>query len=399
MKKNLCLTMLALPLAVSAAWAGDDSSPITISGFGTAALTRSNTDNAEFARVGQVGGVKSSAGTGVDSNLGLQVTGKFNDALSFTGQGLVSKHVTDEYGAELTWAFAKYKVSDNLAIRAGRMGLPVYMISDYLNVGYSNVFLRPPVEMYSQVNLQNVDGVDAIYQYSFGDTSLTGQLALGKSKTTGPGNSYTAKFSKIIGLNLVMENGPFTVRFGHIATKFDVSDSASLNAVVNGLNAYGFSAAANQLQIQDNKASFTSLGLGVDWNNILVQSEYGLRRSRSMSLPDTTSWYALFGYRLGKFTPYYQHASVRQDSPATVAGLPASGPLAVLTAGANALASEGANQTSNSIGIRWDFNKSADLKLQLDRFSPSNGPGTFINPTPAFSGPVNVIGVALDFVF
>ncbi|MFZ6814989.1 hypothetical protein ACO0K3_11025 [Undibacterium sp. Rencai35W] len=400
MKLTPYLALLALPLAISSAYADSTDGPtVTISGFGTAALTRSNTDDAEFARVGQLAGVKSSAKMGVDSNFGIQATAKMNDWLSLTGQGLVSKHVTDEFGAELAWAFAKFKATDNLSIRVGRMGLPVYMISDYLNVGYSNTYLRPPVEMYSQVNLQNVDGIDAIYQTSFGDSTLTSQVAIGKSETKGNGNSYTAKFTSIAGVNLVLENGPFTVRFGHIATKFDVDDSVSLNAVVGGLTKYGFVSAANSLKIHDNKASFTSLGLGVDWKNMIVQSEYGVRKSESLSLPDTTSWYTMFGYRMGKFTPYYHHASVKQDSPRTVAGLPTTGPLAGLTAGANTFASLAPIQTSNSVGLRWDFSKSADLKLQLDRFSPDSGSGTFLNPKPGFTGPVTVFAAAIDFVF
>ena len=401
MKFKPYLGLLALPLAISTAYAADipDGPTITISGFGTAALTRASTDDAEFARVAQLGGVKTSAGTGVDSNFGIQATAKMNDWLSFTAQGLVRKHVTDEFGGELAWAFAKFKVTDNLNVRVGRMGLPVYMISDYLNVGYASTYLRPPVEMYSQVNLENVDGVDAIYQSSFGESTLTTQIAVGQSETKGNGNSYTAKFKSIAGLNMVLENGPFTVRFGHIYTKFSVDDSPSLNAVVGGLNQFGFTSQANSVKIHDNKATFTSLGLAIDWKNILVQTEYGKRKSESVSLPDTSSWYTMFGYRFGKFTPYFTHGSVKQDSPRTVAGLPTAGPLAGLTAGANLFASLAPIQTSNSLGIRWDFNKSADLKIQFDRLTPENGSGTFVNAKPTFQGPVNVVAAAIDFVF
>ncbi|MBC3932650.1 hypothetical protein [Undibacterium curvum] len=398
MKLKPVVAMIAMSVVASGAWA-DENSNFTLSGFGTAALTRSNTDDAEFARLGQLAGVKTSAKTGVDSNFGLQATYKANDWISLTAQGLVSKHITDEYGAELTWAFAKFKATDKLNIRVGRMGLPVYMISDYLNVGYSNTFLRPPVEMYSQVNLQTVDGVDAIYQTDFGDTTLTSQFALGKSESKGTANSYTAKFSQVAGINLVLENGPFTVRFGHITTKFSVEDSASLNAVLGGLEKFGFTSAANDLRLKDNKASFTSLGLGVNWKNIIVQSEYGVRKSESRSLPDTTSWYTLLGYRYGAFTPYYVHSEVKQDTPRTMAGLPTTGPLAGLTAGANNFASLTAVQSSNSIGLRWDFHKAAALKVQYDRLTPKDGAGTFVNPKPGFKGPVNVIAAGIDFVF
>ncbi len=394
------LAMLAMPLAISSAYADDgiDMPTMTVSGFGTAALTRSNSDAAEFIRPNQLKGVKTDAKTGVDSNFGIQATAKFNDWLSFTGQGLVRKNVKDDFVGEMAWAFAKAKVSENLSIRAGRVGLPVYMISDYRNVGYANTMIRPPVEMYTQVLLESVDGVDAVYQTSFGETSVTAQLALGKSEYESS-NNYTAKFKDLVGINLVAENGPFTFRLGRVDTKVSVENSANLNAVAGGLAKFGYVSAANSLIVKDSKTSFTSLGLGLDWKNIVVQAELGKRQSDSLTIQDTTSWYTMAGYRIGKYLPYINHASAKQDSPRTVAGLPTAGPLLGLAAGANAFASAAPLQTSNSIGVRWDFYKSAALKLQLDRISPSNGNGTFINAKPGFTGPVTVFAAGIDFVF
>lgn len=399
MKLKHSLALLALPLAISAAFAAEGDGPtVTVSGFGTAALTTSNSDDAEFARPNQVSGVKRNVGTGVDSNFGVQATAKFNERFSATAQGLVRKNATDQFGGELAWAFGKIKVTDQLDVRVGRVGLPVYMISDYRNVGYANTMLRPPVEMYSQVPVESLDGVDAIYQNSFGDTTLTAQFGVGRTNTDNKGG-YTAHFRDLTALNLVAENGPFTFRFGRVDTKFSVNDLASLNTLVGTLRQFGFSSQADQLQVKDTKGSFTSLGFGMDWKNIVLQAEYGKRKTSSLTVADTTSWYTMAGYRIGKFLPYVNHASARQDSPRTVAGLPMAGPFIPLTLGANALASQAPLQTSNSIGLRWDFYKSAALKLQFDRYSPENGPGTFVNAKPNFTGPVNVFAAAIDFVF
>ncbi|MDE2428115.1 MAG: hypothetical protein KGM99_05260 [Burkholderiales bacterium] len=387
---------MAMSSAFSSAWA-DDGTSITVSGFGTAALTRSNTSDAEFARPNQLAGVTTGAKTGVDSNFGIQATAKVNNWLSFTGQGLVRKNVTDEFGAELAWAFVKAKVSDQLSVRVGRMGLPVYMISDYRNVGYANTMLRPPIEMYSQVILESLDGVDGIYQTAVGDTNVTAQLSYGVTDSDSR-SDYTAKFRKLSSINVVLENGPFTVRFGRVDTNVTVDNSANLNTLVSGLSKYGFTSAANSIAVNDTKASFTSLGLGVDWKNIVVQAEYGKRKSASLAIADTTSWYTMFGYRMGAFLPYFTHASATQDSPRTVAGTPTAGPLLAYTVGANGLASASPIQTSNSIGMRWDFYKSAALKVQIDRISP-DGAGTFINAKPGFQGPVTVVAAGIDFVF
>ncbi|MBI3284414.1 MAG: porin [Burkholderiales bacterium] len=398
MKLRALIPMLAMPLAISSAWAADDGPSITISGFGTAAVTHSNSEDADFIRPNQAAGSRDNYRTGVDSNFGIQATAKFNDMFSFTGQGLVRKYVTDSVGAELAWAFAKVRLSDHLNLRVGRVGLPVYMISDYRNVGYVQNMIRPPVEMYSQVPIDSVDGVDAVYQTSFGDTAVTAQLAFGKTKTDSAGG-YTVDLNRLYSLNLVAEMEPFTFRFGHAGTRLSIDNNASLNAVVGGLSKFGFKSAADSLAVKDAKGTFTSLGFGLDWKNIVVQAEYGKRKTDSLTVADTTSWYTMAGYRIGKFLPYYNHASVRQNSPRTVAGVPTTGPFAALGIGANAIASTASIQTSNSLGVRWDFYKSAALKVQIDRFSPENGSGTFANAKPGFKGPVTVFAAGIDFVF
>jgi hypothetical protein len=141
MKKRIIASALALSFAVPCAFAQD---AVRISGFGTGALTWTNTDKAEFGRPNQASGATKGVTTGVDSNFGVQADYAVNSWLSVTGQGLVRKDAQDDFGADLAWAFAKARVSDDVAIRVGRMGVPAFMISDYRNVGFANTMLRPP---------------------------------------------------------------------------------------------------------------------------------------------------------------------------------------------------------------------------------------------------------------
>ena len=388
---------LALLAGFALAAQAADGPAISISGFGTAAMTMSDSDDAEYARPNQSNGVKKDARPGVDSNFGLQATAKFSERLSFTGQGLVRKYATDNFGAELAWAFAKYKVSDDFSVRAGRIGLPVYMISDFRNVGYANTMIRPPAEVYRQVNADSVDGADVIYQHSFNDTTVTAQFAFGNAKSRQPGNVYV-EFKPVTALHVLLENGPFTFRLGRADTTFAVRDSVALNGLVASLRKFGQGAVADQIKLEDIKGSFTSVGFGLDYKNFLVQTEYAKRKTESRAVMDTSSWYAMLGYRYGKFTPYYYYGDIKQDSPRSFAGLPTSGPLAALGAGANGVAKT-ALQSTNAVGLRWDFHKSAALKVQIDRIKPREGAGAFINSAPGFTGPVNVYAAGIDFVF
>jgi hypothetical protein len=412
MKTRFFVAALALPFAVSTAYA-QDSSAVRISGFGTAALTWSDTNQAEFARPNQASGVKKKPRTGVDSNLGLQADYSVNSWLSVTGQGLVRKDGEDNYGAELTWGFAKAKVSDDVSVRVGRLVLPTFMISEYRNVGYANTFLRPPSEMYSQVPLNSVDGADLTWQHSYADTTITAQLALGRSKTS-LSSGIDAELGRLRALTVTAEHGPFTLRVGRTETRLTV-DAPQFNSLVASLNTAGNNFKIAQLndmaRLVDNhkkKGSFTSAGLGMDWNNIIAQTEYAKRKIDTAS-GSTDSWYVLGGYRFGKFLPYYSHAklSVSSDFANTVpAACPAGSPAActpTVRALRGALESlrTGTNngaQSTDSIGLRWDFMSSADIKFQVDRVKP-DPKGLFVHAAPGFKGPVTVAAIAVDFVF
>ena len=57
-------------------------------------------------------------------------------------------------------------------------------------------------------------------------------------------------------------------------------------------------------------------------------------------------------------------------------------------------------QSSDLIGVRWDFAKSLALKVQIDRVNPKAKSGWLQNvPAAGYNKDLTVVGVALDFVF
>jgi len=419
MTKRFITTLLALPLALSTAYAQDTSGfptsmpAITVSGYGTLALTQTNDDGAQFARPNQASGAGKSARTGIDSNFGVQANTNINNWLSATVQGLARKDAEDDFGAELAWAFVKAKVNDKLSVRVGRMGMPVFLISDYRNVGYANTMVRPPSEVYVQVPINNIDGIDATWQQNIGDTSVSAQLAYGRTQSAVSGGVSHVEATHMSAFNLVAENGPLTLRFGRADAKLSLDDVASLNTLLGTLRTVGaayklptLAPLASDLEVHKKKAAFTSVGMIFDWNNILVQSEYAKRKVDAY-INDTNSWYVMAGYRFGKVLPYYSHAHTNSSASVTntaPTSCPAGSPAActptvrALSAGIDTLL-KNTRQSTDTIGVRWDFYRSMALKAQIDRVRPESGNGTLIKVQPGFKGPVTVGAVALDFVF
>jgi hypothetical protein len=179
------------------------------------------------------------------------------------------------------------------------------------------------------------------------------------------------------GGNLTATWGPVTLRYGRVSDHLTVTSAA--DQVIAGVGAAGFTDLAARLSAVDKPSSFTGLGLSVDWHNILLMAE-STESNSSSYLPDSRGKYAMLGYRIRKFTPYASYQVRQVFSPRSDSTIPQFGPLIPLAFGVNAILS-GAQQHSESFGVRWDFHDSMDLKIQLDHVSPE-GAGLFQNVQP-----------------
>lgn len=371
----------------------------TFSGFGTVAYTQTDTHLGLYAAPGEASGASTDGTFGVDSKLGLQVNGKLNSVFSGTVQAISERTGAGNFKPQIDWAFAKAQITPELAVRAGRMGAPMFAVSDFRNVGYSNVWVRPPIDVYGQVAFSHFDGADATWQQSVGSTTLTAQVLYGHTDYNS--NGTPIHVSKQIGFNATAEfdNG-ITLRIGRVQGKI-TADSASLTHLVNVLGATPYAAVGEELSAQDKDASFSGVGLAYDHDDWLASVEY-TKRKLSLYAASTTGWDATLGYRVGKFTPYAVVSQLKRDSTNVDDTIPANVPqLAPLRAGVEGLlASADIAQKTDALGLRWDAYKNLDVKVQVDHITPATGAkGLFNNVKPGFGAAVNVYTVAVDFVF
>ncbi len=403
MKKLIAwrLTPIALALICGAAQADGDS-PFSFSGFATLGVVQTNTDAAQYAIAGQPRGADKSASGEVDSKVGVQLTAKANKMFSGTVQVLSKQNGDGSFRPEFEWAFVKAQVLPSLAFRLGRMGGPFFAVSDFRDVGYANTWLRPPADVYGQVNFSHFEGLDGTYQTSIGGASLTAQVFGGKSSSTYTGTGL--KYENMVGVNTSMElDGGITLRFGHVQGKLTVS-SAALAGLVAALRTTPFASVGNEMDPTKKKATFTGFGAAYDSGDLILNAEYTMRRTESY-VADTDGWYGTVGYRVQKFTPYltisqvkFKDGNVNNTIPA---GVPA---LAALKGGVDAtLTGQKLNEKTTAVGVRWDVYRNIALKAQFERVKP-NGSGMFVKVQPG-SGfgtngmSVNVYSLAVDTVF
>ena len=432
-------TFLTGSIAIGAALAcapalADNNSPLLIqnapvysfSAFGTLGVVQTNTNDAIYTTGNEVEGATKHANMGPDSKVGAQLDAKFNDVFSATLQVFSKQNGVSSYAPDVEWAFGKLKLGDGFDLRLGRIGAPFFMTSDFRNVGYTNLTVRTPFDVYGLVPVRSFDGGDILYRTDIGSTTLNGQVWLGKSGVRiGQNNEGDEDIvlHNIAGINFSAENGPLTVRFGTMKTRFGVSTATSgtglagFNGLLGGLNQLGaypglgeLTTIADELSINGKFASFTGVGAVLDTGNWVVNTEYVKRRTESTYIASANAWYATLGYRIDTFTPYvsFSNRKVTSTSSYPQVAVPGFYPPEVqqtvpfLVGSVNGALTT-TNESTSALGVRWDAGKNYDVKAEFQQIRvPANSAGAFGNiSTGVFlvDTKVNVVTVAVDFVF
>jgi hypothetical protein len=409
------LGLLAAALHASMANAQDAGGPqLTLSGYGTAGLVHSDNDRADYlvdAFKPNGPGHSRSVSFDADSRLGVQAALQVTPRLSALVQVLAEQRYNNSYRPDLEWANVKYQVTPDLSVRAGRVVLPVFMVTDSRRVGYANPWVRPPVEMYSLVPVTHSDGVDASWRISPGGFTNTLQATAGRTDSKFPNASGfepgTAKVRNLFSINDTFESGFATLRLIYGRASLTIEAFEPFGDAFRQFGPQG-AAIADKYGVMGRKVNFFGVGASYDPGQWFVMGEAAKFDTHSI-VGAKKAWYASGGYRLGKFTPYATYAQIKAYSNTSDPGLSLEGlpPQAIPTAlFLNATLNQQLNllprQKTFSLGVRWDFLKNAALKLQYDRIDLDAGSrGTFGNVQPDFQpgGRVQVYSAAVDFVF
>lgn len=259
----------------------------------------------------------------------------------------------DEWDPSMEWAYVSHKVSNNLTARAGKLRLPTFMYSDSLDIGYSQPWARPPIEVYGEVPISNHTGVDMIYDWRLDNSTITTQIYYGHVREA----DINARNSR--GIGVTWSDFVWKLRTNYGATDF-VFEGQRI-----GVEFYGF-------------------GAGFDNGDWQVVSELTEIKIPGV-FPDPRSAYITAAKRFGAFTPYAtiawtetQDDDLRQLSRAdafaafSTPGSPFQGDENVF------LASEISNRERQamSLGLRWDILSRVALKFDItkaDSFGDTGG--------------------------
>jgi len=394
--------LLGFFLATSSlTWADENAakavdSSISLHGFGTLGLTRTDNDNAEFVRdLSQPTGAGKSWTAKIDSLLGIQANIDLSPHTEAVVQVVSRFHADGSYDPELTWAFLRHDFSPDFSIRAGRLGTEFYMLGDSRLVGYSNISMRPPPDFYGTLIFSYIDGIDVSATRPLATGLLSGKLFAGISPEQvpfSPGLTWNLRGTKLLGGYLEYRDGAWQLRYSQARSRF--KHELPTDALVGS----PYLALVPEMGMAGQWARFDSIGLVHDDGPLNIQLMLNRIKQDSPAYEDSRAGYLLAAYRLGDFTPYLGLSRSLTRSEA----LPLTIDPILNFATRSLVAQTQVDQHSYTLGGRWDVRKNLALKAQLDwiRGSPE---ATFLfkfkTGNKHWDGDMTVYSLALDFVF
>ena len=316
-----------------------------------------------------------------DSVYGINIRTKVSDRVSGAAQ-LLATSKSSNFNVEAEWAYVSYKFSESNSIRAGKLNLTTFLLSDYANVGYLFPWIRPPVEVYENNPLNNFLGVEWLNVNRIGrNAKLTTQFFVGSAQVEDNGLIFRA--SDGLGFNLQLDTPHYSFRFGGITPSIQLEGTDPATGQVSDV-----------VDLDDRGVMYT-VGASVDWNNIILYTEAMATDTEGQTqaiFPNQTGAYLTLGYQMGKYLP---HLTVGTSSGDEYTG--------VIPAGISS-ARPPVTQDTVTFGMRYDVDDSVALKFeyQVVNLEEDKGDGFGIieaNVVPNTIDSYDVISVAMDVIF
>ncbi len=333
-------------------------------------------------------------------NLRTQVTENLEGAAQLLANGR-----DGTFDVEAEWFYASYSLGENVRIRAGKLNLQTFLLSDYIEVGNLYPWVRPPEEVYSLNPMRNFPGAELMHISHFGSTTtLTSQFFIGSAQVDI--SSVTRfKAKNGFGVNFQLDTPNFTLRVGGITPEVELSQAHVLVHDANNDPSFdpNLGGSIGGTLNEGDRMFMLTAGYSFDINNFIGYGEYIDVSADGVTgsiFPDQTGYYATFGYQAGHFLPFV-----------TVAGNDGESDYAALSDLNSPVFAFQPNplviQQSISLGLRYDINDYADIKFEFKTVDPELDPAVGANAFNAgwSIGPgqsaekYNVISLVYDMVF
>lgn len=175
-----------------------------MSGFGNITAIHSGTKHFGFLYNLDKEGIYDEWDAKTGSSFGLQLNAKITNNWDGVVQAVLQDRINNDVDRTITRAFVRYQATPELTVRAGRFASPLYMLSEYRDVGFAYLWTKPITDFYSNIPVTTVDGIEAIYSSPVGEGVWEGRVYAGKSSVSISTvyDNYDVELSPLLGMKL-----------------------------------------------------------------------------------------------------------------------------------------------------------------------------------------------------
>lgn len=394
----------------------------SVSGFGTLGYAYEDEDQLAYRRdITQTADIEDNGSWLTDSNFGLQLDGSFNHQWSFTAQWLLDNSTEHDFDELTELAFIRFVPNQYWNFRVGRVGVSAYAAADSRYIDYGHLWARPSQELYGGIVFNSLDGVGMSYLSNNPAFNWSLKLEYGSNDQRGDiaqtNDNYTAELREVLSASFeVMQgNWKWQASYANVGS-LSIKQGTSIQALqsqlqqVSMLGIPGVSEEAAQaydaMTLDDESVQYYQLAMLYFDGLWTLQTELFQIDADKSSIPQGRGGYALVGYSLNNITPYvmYGQFSPRYSHYSNSLDWGAVDPsLALLQTGAEfGINSVRIDQSTYSLGVRWDLLPQLALKVQVDYIDINEfGYGLWASdPSVLGSGKdAQVYTINLNFIF
>ncbi|MBL4868878.1 MAG: hypothetical protein JKY67_21140 [Pseudomonadales bacterium] len=331
------------------------AAPVQMSGFFSTGITDANADNT-ILRNNQI---ENKTNYLADTVFGLQLWTLLSKEARFSAQ-LIALDKNNSFDVEAEWLFVSHQVSSNIELRAGRLRLPTYLVSETILVGQSYDWVRPPMELLTLTGgLNRYNGFSSIYKYNIGSASVEAELYIGQMKDSVKLEGFPTKLNskQMYGGQLSYSTDNFVIRASQMDAK-----------VLYNIPSLGIEL-ESPISVKVVGMQFNRANAGGSWEWGTLQGNRG----------DLRALYASLFYTLDRWTPIFTYGASNTDSNWGTANY---------------------KGETITLGCRYDFSETHSLKAQVLRGELIDSIALiFTPPATGFDDKITVYSLSLNMVF
>ncbi|CZF79343.1 hypothetical protein [Grimontia marina] len=416
--RPLKLILFAASVATLASVNAVASEHLQLSGFGNLSAIHSGTDDFGYVYDLTKDPIYGELSLDAGSSIGLQLNARFSYDWDFVVQGVIKDRIQNNLDKSITWAFLRYKVSPAVSVRVGRIATPIYMLSEYRDVGFAYLWTKPVTDFYANIPVTSLNGGDIAYTTPLSDGIIEARVFGGQSEVSINTifSSYEVTLSPMIGTKLSFYSDRWNISGSAATAKVDEGNPASSlitfassNSQILGLWP-SLQNTLHDFEVETTRFYYYSLGAQYETEDWSIQAELSYTDADWPFFPDLMAGYTSLGKTINDLTIYGFASKAKsvgdfyELEPPSITALTIpeiSYAYGIIKSNLNARVID---QETLGIGARYYINSQLSLKGQIERSWLNNDRiGSWSVNEKALTKPVpdyiDTISIGLSFVF